>query len=87
MQDLIPTDPLRNKNFLASDMSVSTEPFQRTDISTQPLGPIPHVSTDKDVFVHIAFIPIIIKSNSLIGEGYIESPSSMKTSFIACDWY
>jgi hypothetical protein len=31
--------PLKNKNFLASQMSINTEPFQRTDISTQPLGP------------------------------------------------
>ena len=30
---------LRNKNFLASQMSIISEPFQRTDIITQPLGP------------------------------------------------
>jgi hypothetical protein len=32
---------LTSKNFLASPMSISSEPFQRTDISTQPLGPVP----------------------------------------------
>jgi hypothetical protein len=36
---LIPLGSLRNKNFLASHMSIDTESFQRTDISTQPLGP------------------------------------------------
>jgi hypothetical protein len=50
-------------------MSTSSEPFQRTDIGMKPLGPAPHVSIDKDVFVYIAFIPIIMKSNSFIGEG------------------
>jgi hypothetical protein len=34
-----PTGPLKNKNFLASQKSINTEPFQRTDISMQPLGP------------------------------------------------
>jgi hypothetical protein len=34
-----PTGPLENKNFLASYMSFSFEPFQRTDISMHPLGP------------------------------------------------
>jgi hypothetical protein len=32
---------LANKNFLASHMPINTEPFQRTDISTQPLGSAP----------------------------------------------
>jgi hypothetical protein len=31
--------PASKKTFLASLMSTSSEPFQRTDISTQPLGP------------------------------------------------
>jgi hypothetical protein len=30
--------PLKNKNFLASQMSINSEPLQRTDISMQPLG-------------------------------------------------
>ena len=33
----IPTSPLGNKKFLASQMSIDRESFQRTDISTQPL--------------------------------------------------
>jgi hypothetical protein len=36
----IPLLALTNKNFLASPMSINPEPFQRTDISTQPLGPV-----------------------------------------------
>jgi hypothetical protein len=35
----IPLPALTSKNFLASQMSMNFEPFQRTDISTQPLGP------------------------------------------------
>jgi hypothetical protein len=41
-----PTGPLRNKNFLANYMSVNPEPFQRTDISTQPLGPINYTGSN-----------------------------------------
>jgi hypothetical protein len=41
----VPTGPLRNKNVLASHMSINIEPFQRTDISTQPLGPAPKLLT------------------------------------------
>ncbi len=29
-----------NKSFLASHMYIDAEPFQRTDIGMQPLGPI-----------------------------------------------
>lgn len=36
------TEPaLTSKNSLASHISISSEPFQRTDISIQPLGPAP----------------------------------------------
>ncbi|MFL6405946.1 MAG: hypothetical protein ACJ71F_02600, partial [Nitrososphaeraceae archaeon] len=31
--------PAFTKTFLAGFLSISSEPFQRTDISTQPLGP------------------------------------------------
>ena len=33
------SDAFTSKNFLAGPMSVNSEPYQRTDISTQPLGP------------------------------------------------
>jgi hypothetical protein len=35
----IPLPALASKKFLAIPMSINSEPFQRTDISTQALGP------------------------------------------------
>jgi hypothetical protein len=39
---LVPTGALWNKNFLAIQMSINTEPIQRTDISMKPDGPEPN---------------------------------------------
>jgi hypothetical protein len=37
-----------NKNFLASHMSINFEPFRRTDISMNPLGPTNYTSSNTE---------------------------------------
>jgi hypothetical protein len=49
----IPLPALASKNFLASQMSISSEPSQRTDISVQPLVPNFFVET----FLACRYIP------------------------------
>jgi hypothetical protein len=48
--------PLKNKNFLASQMSINTEPYQRTDISTQPLGPTNYTGSNTTLFYDVVVI-------------------------------
>jgi len=44
-----PTGPLQNKNFLANQLSINVEPFQRTDIGMNPLGPTNYMGSNNEV--------------------------------------
>ena len=66
---LVPTGPLRNNNLLASQMSVNFEPNQRTDISTQPLGPAPNISTRLFVMLRVIF------KTQRVGPIYMREPN------------